>query len=188
MRKFYGFTSEISLKDVAFFFRHVRYRNYQKGDVILEQGSIEDAIFLVRKGLVRCFHEKSDNSQVTFDFVPEGKLFGNKEVIFYEEGSKFTYEAFEPCRVYSAPREELEELAERHPKYLANRKILVRRELIDATERNNRFILMTASERYRDYVKQNPELADRIPDKYLASMLGITPVTLSRIKSKMKNG
>ena len=54
-------------------------------------------------------------------------------------------------------------------------------------ERLESFILYTPEERFQHLLETRPDLCERIPDKYLASFLGITPVSLSRIKKRLEN-
>ena len=54
-------------------------------------------------------------------------------------------------------------------------------------QRLETFVLMNAEERYEDFIKKNPTLSNRVPDEYLANVLGITPVSLSRIRARIVN-
>ena len=54
-------------------------------------------------------------------------------------------------------------------------------------ERLKSFVLLNPEERYLDFIKKNPSLVNRVPGKYIANVLGITPVSLSRIRARVVN-
>ena len=83
--------------------------------------------------------------------------------------------------------EKFEELSKRNVGLLKLR-ILTNNKLLNRMyERLESFILYTPEERFQHLLETRPDLCERIPDKYLASFLGITPVSLSRIKKRLEN-
>ena len=98
---------------------------------------------------------------------------------------KFYYETLEDCSFFSIDYHEVEKIISNNPKLESNRKFLLRRIVKNSAERVQSFVLMNAEERYIKFVKDNPNLANRVPDKYIAHVLGITPVSLSRIRQRI---
>jgi len=80
----------------------------------------------------------------------------------------------------------LQELYDRHPVWERIGRIKAERLAIQKEFREKEFLLDTAETRYRRFLKEFPDLTDRIPQYYIASYLGITDVALSRIRKKMK--
>jgi CRP-like cAMP-binding protein len=79
----------------------------------------------------------------------------------------------------------LQDIVSANPKLDANRKYVLQQMLKEALGRIDTFVLMSPEERYLAYVDQNPEIVNRVPDKYIANVLGITPVSLSRIRKRV---
>ena len=83
--------------------------------------------------------------------------------------------------------EKFEELSKRNVGLLKLRIMASKRLLNRMYERLESFILYSPEERFQHLLETHPDLCERIPDKYLASFLGITPVSLSRIKKRLEN-
>lgn len=79
----------------------------------------------------------------------------------------------------------MQDLVARNPKLEANRKYVLQRLLKESMERVESFVLLTPEERYQRFVKDYPGITNRVQDKYIANVLGITPVSLSRIRKRI---
>jgi hypothetical protein len=79
----------------------------------------------------------------------------------------------------------LESIFNRNPRLEKNRKMFLREVVKKSSDRVRSFVLMNAEERYLKFINDFPDLSNRVPDKYIAHVLGITPVSLSRIRKRL---
>lgn len=167
-------------------FRKIKTKTYEKGEVIIETGSLHKDLFFIRKGLVRSFSNKNDEEEITFQLFPENQPFANAHAILLNEPSHFTYQAIERTKVYSIDYETFQSVTASNNNLLElNRNILGKKILRQIFLRIESFVFLSPEERYKKYIKDYPNIVNRAPDKYIANVLGITPTSLSRIRSRM---
>lgn len=158
---------------------------YPKGSHVLEAGKTERNIFFIASGIVRAW-VPVDGREITFWIGAEGAtIVSLKSYVSNEQGYE-TMECMEDSVLYVLRRSDLETLF-REDIHIANwgRKF-AEKELLQAEEKFIPLLFTTASERYETLLIQHPDLLQRIPLEHLASYLGITPVSLSRIRGKNK--
>src|ERR1700744_2815318 len=156
--------------------------------ILLREGEISRKAYFIEKGCIRAwlFSKKKD---ITFQFFFEDFSVSSAESFRKNIPSAFTIETIEPCVLHWISKEHLDkimseimELPELRDQMNA---ALFERQLNYANLFLS-FIKYTPRERYIQLVKERPELILRLPQQYIASYLGITPVSLSRIRSKVK--
>lgn len=153
----------------------------RKGEIIVSEGQrIRDAYF-VKQGLVRAYVEREDK-EVTLWFASVGDMaVGGTGGIL-----TMNVEALEDCVFLKIPQARLEDLYH-HSLELANwgRKLL-EKYLLEYEHYFTHYSWNDASEQYEMLLKADPELLQKVPLKYIASYLQITPQSLSRIRAKNK--
>lgn len=155
-----------------------------KGDHILEAGKTERNIFFVARGVVRAFLP-IDGRDITFWIGTEGAtVVSLKSYVLGAPGYE-TVECVEPTLLYALNRNVLTDLYQQDI-HIANwgRKF-AETELLQTEERFIPLLFTTAAQRYRALLEKQPHLLQRIPLEHLASYLGITPVSLSRIRAQI---
>ena len=151
--------------------------------LLLEEGQIADTLFLIRKGCLRLFfcHE---GKEITFQFFFEGDFVASFDSLYRRQASLFSLEAVEPAELMSIGRDDFFRLMERYPGI--RRKFAER--LIDRFHDYQQLFLShiknTPQQRYEELLATRPEIIRRVPQHYIASYLGITPVSLSRIRNR----
>ena len=165
---------------------HLLEVEYPKGYKLLEANKIETKIFFLQKGIVRAY-APINGEEVTFWFGSEGATVVSLKSYAGNCPGYETVELMEDSVLYVLKREELYELYKKDI-HIANwgRKF-AETELIKAEEKIISLLFLNASERYRELLEKMPELLQRIPLGNIASFLGITQVSLSRIRTKVKN-
>lgn len=159
--------------------------DYPKGYHILGAGKTETNIFFIGKGIVRAYIPV-DGKEVTFWIGKEGStIVSLKSYVNNQQGYE-SMELMEDSELYLLKRKDLYALFEEDI-HIANwgRKF-AESEFLQTEERLISLLFTTASERYMKLIQDNPELLQRMPLECLASYLGITPVSLSRIRAKLK--
>lgn len=159
--------------------------NYPKGYILLRAEKIEKTIYFIKKGIVRAYSEQNDN-EITFWFGKEGEtIISMKSYVENEKGYE-NIELLENCELYALKTDDLQLLFNQDI-YIANwgRKF-AEKELIKTEERLISRQFRNASQRYETLLKSEPNLLKRVQLGHIASYLGITQVSLSRIRAEIK--
>lgn len=157
---------------------------FSKGHILLKANRIEKNIYFIKRGIVRAFAPLEDQD-VTFWFGEEGEtILSMKSYVENRKGYE-NIELLEDCELYELKIENLNNLYFKDI-HIANwgRK-LAEKELLKIESRMISSELLPAKERYEELIRNFPILVQRVPLKHIASYLGITQVSLSRIR-KMK--
>lgn len=159
--------------------------NYPKGHLLLKANCIERNIYFIKKGIVRAYYD-SKGGLVTFWFGVEGALVLSMKSYISGEKSYENIELLEDSELYEFNIEQLKE-AYQNDVHLANwgRK-LAEHELVKTEERLIAMQFKTANERYHQFVKDQPHLLLRVQLGYVASYLGMSQVSLSRIRADQR--
>lgn len=158
---------------------------YSKGYRLLSADKIERNIYFIKKGFVRAYIDSSDD-EVTFWFGKEGDTVVSMRSYVDNQKGYENIELLEDSILYKLDVSALNNLYT-NDIHIANwgRKF-AEQELLKTEERLIARQFKTASERYNELMKNNPELLQRTQLSYIASYLGITQVSLSRIRAKLK--
>ena len=151
--------------------------------ILLHEGEISTQFFFVKKGCLRIWFNK-DGKDITFQFFFERQGVSSIDSLLSNKPSMFTIESIEPSDLITLSKDHFELLLHYYPD-LKNgfQEILFQRFRNYATL----FLSMikdTPRERYEDLIRNHPEIIQRVPQHYIASYLGITPISLSRIRNR----
>ncbi|MDL2212394.1 Crp/Fnr family transcriptional regulator [Bacteroides sp. OttesenSCG-928-D19] len=158
---------------------------YMKGYHLLNANTVERNIYFIKKGIVRAYTDIT-NGEITFWFGKEGDtVVSMKSYVANQKGYE-TVELLEDCLLYELNMKALNCLFCKDI-HIANwgRKF-AEQELLKTEERLIARQFKSASERYEELLKNNSELLKRIQLSHIASYLGITQVSLSRIRANLK--
>lgn len=151
--------------------------------LLLAEGRTADRLYLIRKGALRLFFD-DDGKEITFQFFFEGDAVASFDSLYRREPSLFSLESIEPTTLSVLGRDALFDLAERSPAI----RWACMETLVDRFRNYQQLFLSriakTPQQRYEALLEERPEIVRRVPQHYLASYLGITPVSLSRIRSR----
>ncbi len=156
---------------------------YPKNHILLKADKIEHHIYLIKSGIVRAFAPQEDHD-ITFWFGQEGETILSMRSYVENKKSYENIELLEDCVLFQINIERLNQLYQSDI-HIANwgRK-LAEIELLKIESRMISNDLLSAKERYDLLMSESPTLIQRIPLKYIASYLGMTPVSLSRIRKE----
>ena len=187
LRTLYKFSKELSLQDAQDLLKTAKSTSFKKKEIIFEEGSKDTQVYFLRKGLVRMYHIKENGEEITFSLIPENNVVANFDFIATEKPSPFYYETFENCSFFRIDYQVLDNIVSKNANLEANRKYFLRKMIFKVKERLETFVLLNPEERYLKFIKDFPDLTNRVPDKYIANVLGITPVSLSRIRKRISS-
>ncbi|WP_299176151.1 Crp/Fnr family transcriptional regulator [uncultured Chryseobacterium sp.] len=165
--------------------QHVREVSLPKGHCLMEADKIVPHIYFIRKGIVRAYASTASND-ITFWFGSEGETVVSMKSYVENNPGYESIELLEDCDLYVLETESLRKLFNQDI-HIANwgRKF-AERELVKTEELIISRQFKTALERYTDLMKHKPALLQRVQLGHIASYLGITQVSLSRIRAEIK--
>lgn len=179
------FVSELSNEDIFNFFKHIKVKEIKDGEVFFKEGSTRKKVFYISKGLVRSYHINEKGDQITTRLRYENQIFAAYEVLFFNQPSRFYYQALEDSVLYETNFDEVQKAIANNSKLELGRRFFLTQSLSESLKAVDDFILLSPEQRYLKFIDQNPSLLNRVPNKYIANVLGITPVSLSRIRKRI---
>lgn len=150
---------------------------------LLCEGELSQHIHFIRKGCLRQWFNK-DGKDITFQFFFEGQAVSSIDSFLYNQPSIFAIESLEPTTLLSMSKEAFEQHLSAYPEI----KDAMLEQVIQRFRVYMQLFLSrikdSPQERYEDLLKNHPEIIQRVPQHYIASYLGITSVSLSRIRNR----
>jgi len=154
----------------------------KKNQTLQPIGVVCRTIYFVQKGLARIFYYK-DGTDITEYFAFENEMIIRAESLFTEEPSKKGIQALEDTSFIGISSVALFELFDHHPDLERLFRKLIESAYVETVNRLENIQFHSAEERYAQLIHANPDMIQRISLKHIASYLGITQVSLSRIRA-----
>jgi|SRR5690606_11378343 CRP-like cAMP-binding protein len=174
----------LSSTDVSMISSVTHQRNIHKHSIIMQQGKVVKKLFFLNKGIVRLFkiHEGND---YTLGFVSEKDFMSTPLYLLNEEPSSCALEALTDIEVLEWTKADVQAIKQKVPKAYEIEQAVMHRLLtwLQGTQVDS--ICLTAEERYHKLLREQPELLQNIPLKYIASYLAIHQDSLSRIRKQV---
>lgn len=152
-----------------------------KSHVILPQGGVCKHIYFVGQGSIRCF-ELKDGKEVTEWIAIDDALFYPPISLFQQRPSRLCIQTVEPTVLYSIHVDDLEQLCASTPVIEKFYRHLLMNGILEGERRIESLMSGSAQQRYTHLSTKYPDLLKRIPLSYIASYIGVTQETLSRIR------
>lgn len=160
------------------------YRMLKKREMLLECGQTERYVWFIRTGYVRFFHFSQSADEVTSDFVFAPGFVTAFRSYIVGAPSLVAVQAMEEMEVVGWRRDDLYALYDRYPLIERIGRIMAEQFFLSLDKHLTAFLNQSPQQRYLWLLKEYPEFIRNIPLVYLASWLGITPETLSRIRRR----
>lgn len=162
----------------------LRSKEIPKKDFLLKAGHICRRICFIERGLFRCFYIKDDH-EVSSWFMKEGDIIVSVESFYQQRSSYESIQALEDCVIVYIEHSELQHIYRHFPEFNYIGRVLTEKYYCQSEQRLYSMRMQRSQERYDYLIEHHPELVLRVPAKFLASYLGITEVTMSRIKGRI---
>jgi len=163
-------------------------RIYEKGETLLRQGEIWKQAFLIEQGLVRMHVVRGDGKEFNKNFHAEGALIFPLTHEMESQASLFAISALERTVAWQARVEDFRTALSAQGMWEPLRARLLAGLVTQKLQREHDLLVLDGGARYRQLCASQPSLAARIPLFQLASFLGLTDVSLSRIRRRIKAG
>lgn len=157
-------------------------RQIDKNCFLLEEGNVSNEYFILESGLARAYSIDIQGNEVTTAFFVAGKPVFEVASFFLRQESKESIQAITPCVVWSISFEELNRLFHGIPEFREFGRSLLVQGFAELKLRMQSVITETAEVRYLKLIESSSEIIKYAPLKYIASYLGVTDSSLSRIR------
>jgi CRP-like cAMP-binding protein len=160
-------------------------KKLRKRQYILQQDDICKNLIFVEKGLLRSYSVDEKGSEHILQFAPEGWWIADVFSFFTGENSAYNIDAIEDSELLLITNPAIEQLYERVPKFERYFRILTQNNMVAMQKRLTSELSSSAEEKYLKLISAYPNVVARVPQHMIASYLGLTPETLSRIRKKI---
>jgi len=162
-------------------------KNVQKGEIILKDNSSKKIQIFVASGCLRAFFKTENGKDHTLQFATKNWWISDYMTLFNKQESILGIESLSHSKIMILNQSELEKLYSKFPHFgLANRMNLQNR-IASLQKRIFGLLTMTAKEKYEQFIKDYDVFEKVIPNYQIASFLGITPESLSRVRKEIAN-
>lgn len=158
---------------------------FPKNHVLLREGRVEQKMYFLEKGIARAYCHREEK-EITFWFGTEGDIVLSYNSYVADQPGYETVELLEESLLYSISHQDIRRLFATHIELANWGRKLAELELVKTESCFIGLLFQPAIERYRNLLASNPELLQRVQLGYIASYLGVTQVTLSRIRAEMR--
>ncbi|HLV43173.1 MAG TPA: Crp/Fnr family transcriptional regulator [Brumimicrobium sp.] len=169
------------LQDITSYFNQ---ENIPKNTTLIVEGDISKKFYFMEKGMGRSYYLKSDGKEITQWFFGSGKFMSSVDSFFQQSPSLYYLETLEESIVYSISKTDMDELFAKYHKMEQLGRLASIEMLTKVVNKLNAIQFQTAKERYEYMLEEFPDISYRVPLGHIASYLGMTQETLSRIRNK----
>lgn len=155
---------------------------YQKGYLLHREQTVCHYLYLITSGAVRSYYHK-DGKDITAHFAIDLSVVSAVDSFATGRPSRYNIEVLEDTIAYAMSRHELETFLQQHPRYEHTARLFAEQLYRGLVDRVEDLVFCSARERYEKLVQQNPTIAQRVNLGHIASYLGITQETLSRVRA-----
>lgn len=156
-----------------------------KGDYLLKQGEICKHSFFVEKGLLRSYSIDQTGKEHIIQFAPTNWFISDRSSVYFNEPSDFFIEAIEETTVVVIDKNFVSHASEISPPFGQYNELLLQNHIRHLQKRVNQLLGASAEKRYLNFIQLYPDLTLRVPQWMIASYLGITPESLSRVRKEL---
>ncbi len=159
-------------------------KKVKRRQFILQEGDTCKYFTYILEGCFKMYGVDNSGAEHNLTFAAEDDWISDIDSLHKEKPSKLFIEAMEPSTILQISKGDLWYLYTNFPKFDRNFRVIIENKYIELQNRLLLTFSATAYERYEDFLKQYPHLANRIPNTQIASYLGITPEFLSKIRNE----
>ena len=172
--------------DVELIERELTYRVLDEGDFLLKAGSVSTNLFFICDGVIRIVTQNEQGREVTHYFLKENQLVTILESFNNNTPAQESIQAACPTKVIAIPKSRLQHLYKELPYLKLLISQLTQQTLLNKIQTRNAYLGQDAMTRYQQFLLRQPEIALRVSLQSIASYLGITQQSLSRIRKNSR--
>lgn len=175
----------LSPEEELLFLSKIETKHYKAKTIVLSAGEVCKHSYFVNSGLLRSFTINDNIVEHVLSFACEGWWIGDMYSLLSQKPGNLFIEVLEDAEVVLLSKENQEELYHQIPKLERFFRIIVENSLVAYQERLMDNLSLTAEERFDKFCKKYPTLIQKVPQKQIASFIGVTPEFFSKMKSRL---
>jgi len=173
-------------EEYLFLVHRLEIRNFDKKEIVTREGEVENYLNFVIKGLARKFFYRDKEEMIT-QIARENELISSYDSFLKGTPSTYLVETIEPTTFISITKDHVEELYEKNPKMERLGRLITTQQFLSREQWEYDRMRLDSHQRFVQFIQDNSNLLQRVPQKYLASYLNIKPETFSRFKHLLRN-
>ena len=173
-------------QDRSFTQRHFQAVRVKKAAFLIRAGEVPQQLAFTVAGLLRCFQIDWEGREITKHFCSEGSFCSSYGALISGQESRLFIQALEDCVVLQAPYRVIAATIHHNPFFLLLMKRCLEDIVLHKETREEELLAYNAQERYTRFLRQYPQIEARVTNEHIASYLGITPESLSRIRKNLR--
>ncbi|MBF6644050.1 Crp/Fnr family transcriptional regulator [Chryseobacterium indologenes] len=185
--KKFGDLFQVDQKHFDEFYALLKDTELLKSDFFIRQGEKCKYLGFIKKGTIRCFYINDHGREINFGFYFENEFFTDYESILCDTVSNMNIQALENCEILLLSKDHLQSLYEKEAYWQKFGRIMSEKIYLDAKKRIDDLLCLSPENRYVHLVRKQPLLFQKIAQKHIASYLGVTEQSLSRIRGRIVN-
>jgi CRP-like cAMP-binding protein len=181
----YGSLFQVDEEHFDEFFSQLKSITLEKSEFFLQQEEKCQYIGFVKNGTMRSFYNNENGNDVSFIFHFNNQFFTDYESILCDKKSKLNIQAIHKSELLLLHKDDLQKLYNKDAYWQEFGRKMTEKLYLDAKKRIEDLLYYTPEKRYKNLLKENPLVFQQIHQKHIASYLGITPQSLSRIRKRI---
>ncbi|MCS3801062.1 Crp/Fnr family transcriptional regulator [Niastella sp. OAS944] len=171
-----------------YIFTHLKRRELKRKELLVKKNEINTIGSFLNAGLLHCYYLGDDDKKVTSWFLQKGQMAISVESFFSQTPSVECIEAMEPCEIFYLTYQEMQTAYKTYLEFnYIIRELIQKYYVIKAQHTYQLQKGTTTKERFEWFMNSFPEIITRVPRRHIASFLGVSEVTLSRMGSQNLN-
>jgi CRP-like cAMP-binding protein len=175
-------------EDLALVKTHLTPKKLRRKQYLLQEGDVCKHIAFVEKGALRTYSVDDLGTEHILQFALEGWTISDLYSFLTGEASTYNIDALEDAELVLVSKAAHEEMLQTIPKYETYIRLQVTGAYIALQRRITSVLSLTTEERYKNFTATYPNIVQRVPQHMIASFMGLTPETLSRVRKRMISG
>ena len=180
-------SQNLSPEAEAYLYAISEKKTYAKGDILIREGQSVNKIFFVTDGCLRSYCIDKNGKEHTLQFAINGWWISDYIANYNNDPATLTIECLKESTVIEFNAKKLNEILVPFPEYEPFKRNTLERHIVSLHKRILNQLIMTASERYGLFLEQYPDIEQYTRNYHIASYLGITTESLSRIRKEIAN-
>ena len=177
--------ANIAQPDFQQLIKKVSFKSIEKGEILLRSGEVCKHSFFVENGLLRSYTVDDAGKEHIIQFGSENWIVSDRSSAFFNEPSDLFIDAIEDTQVVLISSDFINEASEISSSFRNYNQIALQNHIRHQQKRINLLLSASAEKRYMNFIKLYPDLTLRVPQWMIASYLGITPESLSRVRKEL---
>jgi len=182
IQSYFGFSQSNELNTIGSLFKT---QKIEKGEFLLKSGQNCDKLVFISSGIIRIY-ALHDGEEITQWISVKGGFVTDLASLIFDSPARWNIQALTNADLYVIHKEDYRKIGNIIPKWHELEKLFIAKCFIMLEDRVFGFLSLSAEERYHIFFENNKSLFNEVPLQFIASMLGMTPETFSRIRKKVK--